>query len=117
MAVTPNQATANQKPASRRMFKALLGPVKSKKFWAIFATLSSMTAGVAAFITNFETLASRGIDYLRTRQYLHALQNPYPSLLKEQDIASWDNGTLELAIYQIQGYLGDEKLSYFGKRG
>ena len=69
----------------------------------------SLTAGITAFFLNSETLISHGRDYLKTREYLLALKHPYPSRLDEKHIASWNVGALELATYQIRGYLGQLK--------
>jgi hypothetical protein len=85
---------------------------RSRKAWVIAATaLGSATAGGAAFVTNFETLSSHATDYLKTRDYIRTLKSPYPSILDEKTVSSWNVGTLELATYQIRGYLGQLKSS------
>lgn len=84
--------------------------MKSRKSWIIAITaIGTVTAGTAAFVTNFEALSGRVTDYLKAREYLHKLKPPYPRLLDENAIASWNIGTLELATYQIRGYLGQLK--------
>jgi len=72
----------------------------------VVTNLQTMGSQVAAIATNVESLGSQITSFMRTRAYLQTRRHPYPSLLDEKAIASWDLGTLELATYQIDGYLG-----------
>jgi len=96
-------------PDARGTFKTRFinaaATLKSNVQWLI-VTIAGLTAGTAAFVANFESLNSQATTYLRNREYLQSLEHPYPSLLKENDIDSWNLGSLELAVYQIDGYLG-----------
>ena len=111
------RATTIHKAANWLNLGSLSGALKSKRFWAILiATVGSVTAGAAAFVTNFETIASHATAYYKTREYLLLLKHPYPSLLDEHSVADWNVGTLELAVYQIEGYLGQLKPDTSWKR-
>jgi hypothetical protein len=75
----------------------------------VLVTVGGLTAATATFVANFQDLSTRATGYLRTRAYLQTRQHPFPNLLDKKAVESWSTGRLELAVYQIDGYLGHLK--------
>ncbi len=79
--------------------------LKSKATWFVLS-IGSIVAGAGTLWGNVDSLKSRFDSYRRDHAYLAQLQHPFPNLLTDQDIAGWGTGRLQLAIFQIDGYLG-----------
>ncbi len=88
----------------KKVFSFLQANVK----W-LLVTIGGLTAATATFVANFQDLSSQATGYLRTHAYLQTRQHPFPTLLDKNAVDSWTTGRLELAVYQIDGYLGHLK--------
>jgi N-acetylmuramoyl-L-alanine amidase len=82
---------------------------QSKKKLLITAS-ASLIAAITAYVTqefSLTNVTSYVADYYKRYQYVHyTLKRPYETLLAEKDVTTWDPGQAQLAIFQIQGYLG-----------
>jgi N-acetylmuramoyl-L-alanine amidase len=82
---------------------------QSKKKLLITAS-ASLIAATTAYLTqefSVKNVTSYAAEYYKRYQYLHyTLKSPYKALLEEKEVATWDAGRAQLAVFQIQGYLG-----------
>jgi N-acetylmuramoyl-L-alanine amidase len=90
------------------IFKNAFWFLQANAKW-LLVTIGGLTAATATFVANFQDLSSRAAGYLRTRAYLQTRQHPFPTLLNKEAVDSWTTGRLELAVYQIDGYLAHLK--------
>lgn len=82
---------------------------QSKKKLLITAS-ASLIAAATAYVTqefSLTNVTSYAAEYYKRYQYVHyTLKRPYEALLEEREVATWDPGRAQLAVFQIQGYLG-----------
>jgi N-acetylmuramoyl-L-alanine amidase len=82
---------------------------------ALLITCASVIAAAMTYLANvwtpLETVTSSATEYYKKYQYLNTLRSPYPSVLDEKEVATWPPGKTQLAIFQIQGYLGQLRTS------
>lgn len=70
------------------------------------ATATAMIGGAVTLLTNLDSLQARYQRWDQDRAYENSLRRPYPNLLTEKDIEGWSSGRLQLALLQMDGYLG-----------
>jgi hypothetical protein len=75
------------------------------------AAVTALIGGTATLVTNMDALQGRYQKWARDREYQNTLHRPFPDLLTNKDIEGWSSGQLQLAEFQIDGYLGRLKSS------
>src|SRR5262245_51058307 len=89
---------------------ALAGVLGKRITW-IWTGIAAFVAGLVPLVANLETLNSKWQSYRDKQEYVSSLKHPFPKRRTQQDIATWSSGQLKLALYQIDGYLGNLKAS------
>ena len=96
-------------PAWGSRFRSLS---RLRKLLAIaVAALATAAGGTVTLVANLDALQARYQKWHHDWDYQNTLRRPYPDLLTDKDIEGWSSGRLQLALFQIDGYLGRLKSS------
>ena len=88
-----------------------------KRIWqtrkALLVTCVSVVGAAITYMTTYwgplEATTAAVTGYYEKHTYLNTRRPPYPSLLDKTEVGTWNSGRAQLAIFQIQGYLGQLK--------
>lgn len=86
--------------------------VRLRKQLAItIAAVTTLIGGTVTAVTHMDALQARYQKWRHDWEYQNTLRRPFPDPLTDKDIEGWSSGRLQLAEFQIDGYLGRLKSS------